>query len=237
MYESSRRWVITLLTLFPAAYFSAFFSTFFSTVLTAHEVTFDARICVCIGDLATDGKVDEDDVQVLLDCFDGECSLSFDDIEVGKECSDSLGCPADLNNNHLVGEGDLRVLLGHWGACQEPGDVDDDGDADLDDVMEVLDQQGLDCRADLDREGRVGGNDIAIAEAAWFGGDGAFARADVDGSGTLGILDLLKVIESMGQGCRADIDGNGTVECQDFDYACGFVPTGCGGLSCPALDP
>ena len=222
MWSSARGWVCVLFALLS-----------FPWTAGAHEVTFDARICVCIGDLEPDGRVDEGDVQKLLDCFDGSCTVIDTDIEPGKECSQSEGCPADLNNNHLVGEGDLRILLGHWGPCPEAGDVNEDGVADMDDVLAVLGRLGTDCLADLDGQGKVDGNDIAMAEAAWFGGDGYFEGADADGDGNYTIADLLRVVENLGVDCRADIDGNGTVECLDFEYACGFAGVDCSTLSCP----
>lgn len=184
--------------------------------ISAHELTYDGKICECLGDLDHDDDVDADDIPLLLD--------RFDDL-----CSNSEGCAEDLNHNHRVGEGDLRVLLAHWGPCREEGDVNGDGVADQDDYDRVLDDQGKECGVDIDGDGRVGGNDITIAEAAWGPGDDHHPGSDVDGNGSLSVLDLLAVVESLGRNCQSDIDGDGLVSCADLGHVCEL-----GQLSCPA---
>lgn len=49
-------------------------------------------------------------------------------------------CPADLNDDGVVGAGDLSILLGFWGSCEGAclGDVDRSGAVDAGDLAEVL---------------------------------------------------------------------------------------------------
>lgn len=62
------------------------------------------ELCVCLGDLNGDRRVDGVDLGVWL-------ALA------GTECPRNNYCPADLNQDGLINGGDLGILLSHWGFC------------------------------------------------------------------------------------------------------------------------
>ena len=195
----------------------------------AHEVTYEAKVCECVGDVNYNGTVDEHDVQRILDCFGGSCLTPEDP---GYDCPLITGCIQDVNHNHQIGEGDLDVLLANWGPCPLEGDVNRDGHLDWDDVDKVERDLGLECRTDLDRDGRVSGNDIAIAEAAWGPTRDPHLGSDIDGNGFLSITDLLQVVNTMGRNCFSDVDRNGVVDCSDVLWVCEQTASDCSGLEC-----
>ena len=160
---------------------TAFGLCLLATGASSHEISYDGKICRCIGDVDENGRVDEGDIQRILDCFQGECSELDPGQPLDEECSESIGCPEDVNHNHFVGRDDIQVTLAHWGPCPLDGDVNGDGEANQEDAEAVLEDIGRDCRTDLDRSGRVGGNDLAIAEAVWGPHDDPNLGADLDG--------------------------------------------------------
>lgn len=198
-----------------------------------HEINFDGKTLVeirqgCVGNLTADGPgeemvVDEEDVTILIE------------EHFGSDCSE--GCVADWNHTHVVGDGDLRLLLGNWGPCRDHADVNGDGDVDLDDAAEVVDDLDLDCRPDLDFSGLVEGNDFNLAQLAWGPGDDH--QGDVDRDGVLEIGDdLLAVVNALGRVCTSDVDLDGTVDCQDLEDVCeagGIDCCGIGAAVCPDL--
>lgn len=210
--------------------------------LCGHELNFDGKTVTeirewCIGDLtgfsdvAPEMVVDADDVTELLPYFGEEC---LDDCVV-PFCPPE--CNFDLNHNHVIGEGDLRVLLGNWGPCRDRADVNDDGEVDLDDVAAVLDDLGTDCRPDLDFSGEVEGNDLNLAQLAWGPGDDH--QGDVDGDGYLEIGDdLLAVVNALGRDCYNDVIFDGTVDCDDVIRVCdaGLNCCAVAAEACPDLD-
>lgn len=169
----------------------------------SHEITYDGKICECLGDLDDDGDVDDDDIPLLVRAF-------------GRDCPENEGCLEDLNHNHRVGGGDVQVLMGHLGRCRVEGDVNGDRFVDQDDYDLVVSQQGLACRVDIDGDGQVGGNDMAIAEAAWGPGDDHHPRADIDDDKFLSVTDLMAVFDALGRSCKTDVDGDGWVTCEDL---------------------
>lgn len=59
-----------------------------------------------------------------------------------------LPCPADLDGDHIVGLGDLTVLLSNFGAtgaAPQDGDLTGDGNVDLNDLTVLLSQFGSGC--------------------------------------------------------------------------------------------
>jgi hypothetical protein len=52
-------------------------------------------------------------------------------------------CPADLDNDRIVGAADLSIVLASWGVC------------------------GQACPADIDGNGMVGAVDLSVVLAAW----------------------------------------------------------------------
>ena len=197
-----------------------------------HEINFDGKLFTrqdlmewCIGNLTgleDDGSevVDAEDVTELVALF-------------GTPCPD--GCLADWNHNHVIGEGDLRVVLGNWGVCRPRADVDGDGVVDLEDAAAVVADLGLDCRPDLDYSGVVEGNDLNLAQLAWGPGDDH--QGDVDRDNALEIGDdLLAVVDALGRHCTADVDFDGTVECEDLEHVCSIADIDCCDLAaavCP----
>ncbi len=204
---------------------------------SAHEISFEDKICVCAGDLNGNMVVDEVDLQILLDCFKGQCTEPCEGNNCPEleehECTEQNGCYADLNHSHEVGRGDVAVLLGNWGDCPKPGDVNDDGVADLEDIVKVQADMGNDCTQDLDYEGRVGGNDLAIAEAAWGPGDDHHPGTDLNRDKVLSIAELISVFNSQGRDCRSDIDDNGSINIVDLCFVCGRTTEDCQDYGCP----
>lgn len=197
---------------------SVFFSLAFA--VTAHEITYDGKICECLGDLDGDDDVDADDIPWIVRSF-------------GQECPDNAPCDEDLNHNHRVGPGDVQVLMGHLGRCAEEGDVNGDGVVDRDDYDTVVLNQGLACRVDIDGNGQVGANDFAIAETAWGPGDDHHPWVDIDEDEFLSITDLMAVFNALGRHCGADVDGDGWVTCDDIGHVIELgqltesIPTDC----------
>ncbi len=154
-------------------------------------------------DLTGDHQVDYDDVGVLVARF-GACG----------------GCQADFNENGFVGRGDLLILLGNWGDCGVKGDLNDDGGVDVQDLDQVTADLGLQCRIDLDHNGRVAGIDQHLAEMAWFGDPDYHPMADIDESGGLDPTDLLVVVRANGTDCSSDVNHDGSVDSLDVDMIC-----------------
>lgn len=214
-----------------------------SLTASAHEISLEDKVCVCYGDLNDDKWVDEVDVQLLLDCFNGECSEPCvedrnsepcPEVEE-KECTMQNGCLADFNHNHEVGEGDLAVLLGNWGRCPEAGDVTGDRVADRDDILKVQADMGRDCTQDLDYEGRVGGNDLAIAESAWATGVDHHPGTDLNRDEQLSIVELISVFDSQGRDCRSDMDDDGDIDLLDLCIVCAETEEDCAAFGCQNL--
>lgn len=156
-----------------------------------------------------DGVIDEADLAQVL-------------AAVGTACSQSRGCPEDLNHNHYVGASDVAIVATRLGDTCMPADVDGDGDVDADDVTAVLEAQGLDCRADIDRNGFVGEADVAHIEMA-FGPapDPHLATTQVQGDVcTLSIGDLLATHEILGRDCRGDVNRDRVIDGCDAAIVC-----------------
>lgn len=79
-----------------------------------------------------------------LSCLKVELVVEEDDqsFELADSCVPSIPCPADLNNDGVVGGADLVMLLGDWGAC-------------------------ADCPSDLNGDGVANGADLTIMFGAW----------------------------------------------------------------------
>ncbi|MEM9467818.1 MAG: hypothetical protein AAGA90_20765 [Actinomycetota bacterium] len=160
-----------------------------------------------------DNEVNGTDVQRLLD-------------EWGP-CADPDDCPADLNGSGAVGEVDLAILLAHWGPCHVQGDTDGDDSLGLGDLQKVVMDAGLVCRGDLDYNGHIDGRDYALAEREWTRvGDSEDEHPgvpEVDGSPTLGITDMLQVLDDLGTDCRSDVNQDGIVNGLDAACVCIYL--------------
>jgi hypothetical protein len=65
----------------------------------------DNEICVCVGDLNLDGRVNGTDLGLFL-------------VYAGSDCEPGASCPGDLNNDGEISGADLGIMLGNWGLCQ-----------------------------------------------------------------------------------------------------------------------
>ncbi len=64
----------------------------------------DNEICVCVGDLNLDGRVDGTDIGLFL-------------AYAGSDCEPGSNCPGDLNGDGQISGADLGIMLGNWGEC------------------------------------------------------------------------------------------------------------------------
>ena len=142
-------------------------------------------------------------------------------------CAESGPCDADLNGNGYVAEGDLAILIAHWGPCELPGDINGDGEQNLEDLMKAGADDGLNCRADLDFNGTVDAGDLALAELEWTRG---YESPDehpgvplVDGDADLSIVDVLAVADDLGLDCRSDVNHDGEVDTADLICVCLYL--------------
>jgi len=89
------------------------------------------------------------------------CNLLTDTASVGT-------CPSDLDGDGLVDASDLLVMLGAWGTCERPADLDGlgEGTGARDEVNGAFGTLP-DCPADLDDDGLVGASDLVILLAEW----------------------------------------------------------------------
>lgn len=115
--------------------------------------------CPCLEDLddgtgtgTPDGVVNADDRDYLQQDYD-------------------LDCRADVDGNGTVGDEDIEIVdlsLGMTEPDADPrADVDGDNDVDANDYGFVSSYLGLDCRADLNRDGTVDGTDVKLLLGAW----------------------------------------------------------------------
>ena len=65
----------------------------------------DNEICVCVGDLNLDGRVNGTDLGLFL-------------VYAGSDCEPGANCPGDLNSDGEISGADLGIMLGNWGLCQ-----------------------------------------------------------------------------------------------------------------------
>ncbi len=186
-------------------------------LVAGDQITHDAEIW------CDDEIVDNFDVETLLGNW-GPCVVPPTD--------PPTTCPGDLNENGFVGETDLRIVLAHWGPCAVPGDVDGNGSATVLDLqivlLDALLVNGPNCQADLDYNGRVDGNDYALAELEWTrvgNSDDEHHEevAEVDGNPTLGVADVLQVLEASGEDCRSDVNHDGVIDNADAQCVCLYL--------------
>lgn len=132
----------------------------------------------------------------------------------------------DLDGNGTVGKEDIAILLGFFGGgCAKscPADLDGDGDVDGDDRARLEADIGLDCRPDLDRDGRVdaGGGDDEDADVlfAYFRQPAppwtAESRADLRVDQFVNRLDYEVLAAAVPRDCRADLNSDGAVDATD----------------------
>jgi YVTN family beta-propeller protein len=128
------------------------------------------------------------------------------------------GAPADLvyNETTRTALAALPVADG-IGIVQLPllGDIDADGDVDIDDLLLLLGVWGTgDPDADLDGDGEVGVTDLLVLLGAWTP-EGLLG--DIDGDGDLDIDDLLLLLGAWGStDPDADLDDDGDVDVDDL---------------------
>ena len=150
-------------------------------------------------------------------------------------------CPADVNGNDTVNTTDLFevlggwgtdqpdvtgdglvdchdefVVLGNWGDCDpEPADVNGDGEVDFKDISVILENCDADCRGDLDRNRVIDQRDVDTWLCLEQTGNPA---ADIDGSGTVTIDDLSRLLAALSDppNCSYDISGDGKIGWSDI---------------------
>ena len=163
----------------------------------------------CPADVTGNGTVDGNDLDLII--VDYGCTTT---------------CAGDVNGNGVTGENDYVAAQGNLGACPVVEDVNGSGTVNIVDMSLVGQNDGLDCRADVDDSGTVDSSDAYIVAASVAGSADALplATADVDGNGSLTFADVLAVFSAGGRDCRTDVDRDGTVEGSpgedDFDQVC-----------------
>lgn len=159
----------------------------------------------CPGDVTGDGVTDVFDLNHVLGAWE------------------SADPAADLDGDGTVGCADRDTLLGHFALpCPVLGDLDDDGDVDDDDKALIRQAYGcgVDCKADLDHNGVLGGGDVDVLLCRWGPVESAAdERADLDGNQAVDALDLTLLLGAapLDPRCRGDIDGDGTIDTPDIE--------------------
>jgi|GEM_PF-2993640 len=149
----------------------------------------------CPADVVVDGVVDVEDIAFVL----AEWGLP--------------GSDADINGDGDVGCYDLTYVQGNFGPCLCDGDATGDGSVDVSDQLVVLSTWDNDCRADLDENGIVDGNDIDIVRCQWGTDD---PDVDIDGNGEVDTGDLVAVTGAFGTDCKGDLDHSNAVDIGDL---------------------
>ncbi len=112
------------------------------------------------------------------------------------------GCPGDANNDGRVNFDDVVAVLANWGDAGPIGDADRDNLVDFDDVLSVLANWG--CGSVTACTGDADG-DLAVtfsdvlSALANFGGNGP--AGDADQSGLVNFDDILTVLANLGATC------------------------------------
>lgn len=108
-----------------------------------------------------------------------------------------------------------RTALSSATACTCPADLDNDGVVGARDLAQLNGDFGLaGCQADLDRNGIIEANDADIVLEVILGTE-SDPRADVNGDGVINILDAVFVTSLAGQTCSSDLNRDGTIDATD----------------------
>ncbi len=143
-------------------------------------------------------------------------------LSAGSPCIDAADNTAvpldefDLDGDDIFDEPIPFDLDGNPRFVDDP-DTIDTGNGDPPVVdMGAYEFQGITCPWDLDGDGTVGILDLLVLLAAW--GTDPGGPPDFDGDGSVGILDLLALLAAWGPnpGHQADLDGDGTVGILDL---------------------
>ncbi len=144
----------------------------------------------CVGDLDGDGEVGPADLAIILVVMDTECK----------------NCDEDIFSDGYVDITDVLILMLGWGPCNEAS-VDTGATptgrsiakaaAPVYDFTSVAEESKEDekavCTGDLDGDGEVGPNDLAIV-MTHMGENCRNCLADVDGDHEVGTTDMLTVL-------------------------------------------
>ena len=127
-------------------------------------------------DLDGDGKVTQTDYDFAL-------------ASKGQSASDEL--TGDVNGDWVVDDRDVDTVQAAWGTDYAQTDIDGDGTTDIVDLNILLGEfsntHGRDRTGDIDGNGLINDDDLAILEAAWGTG---FEPADLNDDGTVDAKDL-----------------------------------------------
>lgn len=202
----------------PFAILAALFSalpaaaTFPSVCCFNPSGSYPPEACVVSADVNRDGWVNGADLGVLLGSW-------------GPAPGGSL---ADFNLDGRVSCFDEKFLLGNWGECV-PVDTDLDGDEELDlnDAGILLEAYGTcshpspgscppELPLDLDNNGRIDANDVAIVNCYLGQPAPALPDVDFDRDGVVDADDRAVVQAAAGRLCPYDLNQNGLVEGTDI---------------------
>jgi hypothetical protein len=171
-----------------------------------------------IGDFDCNYSVDLTDLSILLANFgspgtsttgdlDGNLLVELVDLALFLPNFGDRGCcAADLDGDSVIGTADMAILISNFptdfGATRTDGDLDGDGDVDQADLDRMLCAQGRTCCHDVNGDGTVNLDDVAIVLQNHGLMTGAtFEQGDVNCDGAVTDADVGLVTEQMGGGC------------------------------------
>lgn len=186
----------------------------------------NTAITACSADVNGDGMVDSADLKAVSSQFGTKAGAPYDvngdgtvdilDLSaasklVGQACAknasaaNQFACIADLNHDGVVNKPDLNLVADQMGKAGS-ADINGDGIVDILDLSKVANSFGRKCAAnatsfcaiaDADRSGTVNAKDLQLVA----GDFGKKSQYDMDGDGTITMVDLSKVASYVGQSC------------------------------------
>ncbi len=159
-------------------------------------------------------------VSPIMGDLNNDCLVNVDDLNTLLRAVGSTSQAADLNDDGRVDRRDVNMLDAVFGStCSDrlTGDVNGDGVVSVRDFIKALPLIGSsNPTADLDNDGEVTGNDLAIIEGNLGATVGARVLGDATGDGLVNIRDILAALAQQGRNGPADCDGDGSVTADDL---------------------